>query len=123
MGSLLEQSRNPDIRIFRTGVITIRARVVRELGIEPGDVIDVRHDENGEYYLYIRERKENVVGSHKMTCRNAKKGCNYMRANSSELSKKILDILGEEKRAEIMTGETIAHPIVGKAVTLIMQKK
>ncbi len=63
-----ERTRKADIKVRRNGRIDISARVVRMLGIRPGDVVDLAVDD-GEYYLYVRRRhSEGVHGRHEGVC-------------------------------------------------------
>lgn len=67
MTSLLPNSRRPDLTINLSGRIDITCRIVRMLGLHPGDVIDVCMI-GPEYYLYVRHHVQNLVGRHEGQC-------------------------------------------------------
>lgn len=56
-------SRRPDISISPSGAITISARVVHTLKIQPGDILDFIND-NSTVYITIRHRAKDVFGCH-----------------------------------------------------------
>lgn len=67
MTSILGNTRKPDVSFYRNGRIDITARVVKALGIEKGDVIDVAMD-GDEYLLYVAHKGKDVAGAHEARC-------------------------------------------------------
>ena len=120
MESLIgNNSRRPDITFHANGRIDITARISRWLGVEDGDVIDIIHD-NGEYFLTIREKHDDIMGKHEAQCwASNKQGRNY-RAYSSKLCNAIIKMTGHHDCAKLPAGEmtTIGN---AKAVTLIVK--
>lgn len=116
--SIIPFTRRPDITFSANGKIDITSRVVRALGIRPGDVIGIM-TLPGEYYLHIARRKEDLIGRHEAQCHPTRKNSNFFRAWSRRLTSAILSQYGSgASRAEIMVGQIIE--IDGqKALTLI----
>lgn len=120
MESLLGNTRCPDVSFFRNGRIDITSRVARSLGIKDGDVIDIaRYDR--ELYLYVKWRRDDVVGKHTAQCHATKRyrRCTNLRAFSVKLCKTILEIVGAEDVAKLAAGDAIEMQGVGVAVPLI----
>ena len=80
MIKLLERTRRPDITFFRNGRISITARVVRLLSLQPGDSINVAFH-LGECYL-LAVRHQNAIGRHVAQCHPTKKGSKNYCASS-----------------------------------------
>ena len=85
MTSILGNTRKPDVSFYSNGRIDIAARVVKVLGIERGDVIDVATD-GDEYLLYVAHKGKEVSGAHEAQCypSNIRKTHNY-RCHSKRL--------------------------------------
>jgi predicted aspartyl protease len=94
MTSIVPKSRRPDITFTQSGCIELSARVVRALGIEAGDVIDIGR-EGREHYLYVAIRAADKVGRHRCEVRRVMRGertsrvysvahCRYFLADGQE---------------------------------------
>lgn len=125
MGSIIGGStRRHDLVFYRSGRIDIMARVVKAIGINEGDVIDI-YREDEEYYLYIRARSDRVTGRHKARCfsanKNSKRASKSFRAYSKTLTDAILaNFPSEVDKVRIPAGSVVAHvPHIGRAITLI----
>ncbi len=104
MIKLLQRTRRPDITFSRNGRISITARVVRILSIQPGDSINIAfHD--GECYL-MATHHGNAAGRHIAQCYPTKKGSRNYCASSVTLARLMLagcKVQGE--RASFMVGK------------------
>lgn len=104
MIKLLERTRRPDITFARNGRISITAKVVHQLSLQPGDSINVAF-RNGEYYLFAA-RHANAVGRHIAQCYPTKKGSRNFCANSVDLSRLMLDLCNiRAQRASFIVGK------------------
>lgn len=124
MIKLLELTRRPDITFRRDGRISITARVVRLLSLQPGDSINIAFHQ-GECYL-LPERHPNAVGRHIAQCHRTKKGSNNYSASSAQLARLMLDKCGvKANRASFAVGlpekinQEIAVPIIYKDPLLL----
>ena len=72
MTSLLKYTRRPDVSFYPNGRIDITSRIAKQLSLNDGDVIDV-FSHKGEYMLYVRHKKENIVGAYEATVHATKK--------------------------------------------------
>lgn len=91
------------------GHIDITAKVVRILGLFPGDSIDIM-DSDGEYYLYVAHRgADKTGGSYEAVCYKSNKlrGGRHLRAQSRRLCNAVLEICGHDKRAALPVGYAI----------------
>lgn len=119
MESILGNSRRPDVTFYLSGRIDITSRVARLLRLNEGDVVDIGIHQN-EYYIYVRNRSNSVIGKHEAQCFASKKNsCNF-RAYSKKLCSAILQ-LTQATKARIPAGEAIELPNVGVAVPLIVR--
>lgn len=104
MIKLLERTRRPDITFCRNGRISITARVVRMLSLQPGDSINIAFH-LGECYL-LPVRHAGTPGRHHAQCYPTKKGSRNYCANSVMLARLMLDNCGiKEQRASFMIGQ------------------
>lgn len=104
MIKLLERTRRPDITFSRNGRISITARVVRLLSLQPGDSINVAFH-LGECYL-LAVRHQNAIGRHVAQCHPTKKGSRNYCANSVMLARLMLDNCKiSQQRASFMVGK------------------
>lgn len=104
MIKLLERTRRPDITFCRNGRISITARVVRLLSLQPGDSINIAFH-LGECYL-LAARHDNAIGRHIAQCYPTKKGSRNYCANSVMLARLMLDNCNiKEQRASFMVGK------------------
>lgn len=104
MIKLLQRTRRPDITFCRNGRISITARVVRLLSLQPGDSINIAFH-LGECYL-LASRHTDAIGRHIAQCYPTKKGSRNYCANSVTLARLMLDnckVQGE--RASFMVGK------------------
>lgn len=119
-----DSTRRHDIVFYRTGRIDILSSITKALGIKEGDVIDISVDE-GEYYLYVRAKSENVIGRHEAKCFSTKKSIKgqsrHLRAHSKTLTNAILSKYPDGiKYARIPAGSIVEEaPKIGKAIILI----
>ena len=103
MNTLLERTRRPDITFSRNGRISITARVVRLLSLQPGDSINIAFH-LGECYL-IALRHPSAVGRHIAQCHPTKKGSRNFCANSVVLARLMLDKCQlPQQRASFLVG-------------------
>lgn len=108
MTSLLNRTRRPDITFYRDGHIDITARISKLLGLQRGDIIDICHEQN-EYLLFIRAKKQYVVGRHVAVCYPTKTGNNF-RAHSKTLCNAIMQVANctaETTAVRIAAGEPV----------------
>ena len=88
MESLLKTTRRPDIAFYRNGRIDISASVVKALGLQRGDSIDVTTD-GYEYLLYVSHRAGNGRFEAQCLPTNIKKSTNSFRAHSVRLCRAV----------------------------------
>lgn len=89
MKKLLQRTRRPDISFCRNGRISLSARVVKVLSLQPGDSINVAFH-LGECYL-LASHNDNAAGRRIATCYPTKKGSRNFCANSVTLARLMLD--------------------------------
>ncbi|MDE6297861.1 MAG: hypothetical protein K2L89_08435 [Muribaculaceae bacterium] len=120
MKPLLESTRRPDIEIRRNGRISLSARIVRILTLEPGDTVSV-DIENGEYYLSLRARAGELIGRHHARCYPANRNSSHYRLSSVRLATSLLHACGiTGNRASLICGEPVT--IQGKIRIPIITK-
>ncbi len=104
MIKLLQRTRRPDITFSRNGRISITARVVRLLSLQPGDSINIAFH-LGECYL-LASRHESSIGRHIAQCYPSKKGSRNYCANSVTLCRLLLDNCNiQQDRAAFAVGK------------------
>jgi len=123
MTSLLSNSRRPDVTFYSNGTIDISARIAKQLALADGDVIDVLHN-NGEYLLYIRHKKSDIIGRYEGTVHpinNSKAFTNRFRVNSRKLAEAIFKAAGKEhaKVLHLPAGLHVTVEGYGTAIPLI----
>ncbi len=121
MHSILQFTRRPDVTLYATGRIDITSRVAKTIGIKDGDVIDIA-ESNGEYWIYIRQHAESVVGAHEATVRSSKKGSRNLRCYSKRLCQYMLavhGICGKGASLRVPAGRTIQHQQYGTMMALV----
>lgn len=91
MQSLLSTTRRPDITFYPNGRIDVTARIVKMLGIQSGDVIDIAKD-GEEYYLYVKKKAVEAHGNHETALYPAVKRSNNMRCYSQRLTNSIREL-------------------------------
>lgn len=108
MKSLLGKVRRPDVIFRDDGHFDLTARVVRELNIGPGDVVDVLND-GCEYYLYVRCHASQTSGGRfeAQVFPSNRKGGKHYRGSSARLCKAILSISGATKKVCLPCGTAI----------------
>lgn len=121
MTSLLGNTRKADVSFYRNGRIDITARVVKALGIEKGDVIDVVTDCD-EYLLYVVHKGKDVSGAHEAQCypSNIRRTHNY-RCHSKRLCEAIMaavrtPLRRTEETVRLAAGEAYESKWLGKVV-------
>lgn len=119
MESIIGNSRRPDVTFYVNGRIDITSRVARILQLNEGDVIDIGLQQ-GEYYLYVKNRANTLVGKHEAQCSASKKKSMNFRAYSKKLSSAVLAFSKSDK-ARIPIGEVVELPNIGWAVSLIIR--
>lgn len=106
MKRLLQYTRRPDISFSRDGTIRVSARVVRSLGLRPGDSINIAVD-GGEYLLHAVTH-HGATGRFEASCHPTKKGSNNYRARSVRLCRALLDSVGESSfRVAYAVGDAV----------------
>lgn len=118
MGSILGNTRRPDISFHQNGRIDITAPITKSLNIGRGDVIDVDY-RNGEYLFYVRLRSNEAIGRHEAQCYPTKEGSHNLRANSKRLCRAMLAASNAVKEAKLLIGEVVEFPPFGQAISLI----
>lgn len=121
MTLLGKTTRRPDISFFRNGRIDITARLAKDIGLQPGDVIDIAID-GDEYLLHIRHKAQDVIGRHEAQCfptNKWPKRTHNLRAHSKRLAEAVLHITGTDN-ARLNAGMTFSHPIYGTAAPIII---
>lgn len=98
MRSLLgDRVRKHDIVFYPSGRIDISAHAARQIGLSPGDVVDIV-TERGEYYLYVRIRKP-LFGRFEAQVYRDNRRSRRLRTNSQKLRKALL---GESGNADVI---------------------
>lgn len=123
MNSILRNTRKHDVAFLASGRIDISSRIAKMLGIRNNDIIDVAQ-EQGEYYLYVRVKADDVVGRHEAQChptnRTESGTRRYIRAYSKRLCSAMLAIANQSGIARLAAGEVIMSEKLGTlAVPLI----
>jgi hypothetical protein len=117
MGSIIGNSRRPDVTFYINGRIDITSRIAKQLCLTEGDVIDI-DKRNGEYLLYVRYRSDCAIGRHEARCKASKNNSNNFRAYSKQLTDAILNACGAEK-AQLASGAVVELEDIGIAVPLV----
>lgn len=91
MSSVIGTTRKPDIYFRSSGQIDITVRVTEDLGLLPGDSLDI-WQEGEEYYLYARKNVD--PRRRKAVCRPANKRNRFMRAHSRQLTDYVSRLTG-----------------------------
>ncbi len=104
--SLLGNTRRADISFHSSGKIDITSRIVKALGIESGDVIDIMAG-NGEYYLYVASHASEACGRHEARCYPTKSGSRYFRSYCRRLCSAILKEIGVVTQASFPAGDVL----------------
>ena len=126
MKTLLGITRRPDLVVRRDGFIEIRARIVKQLAMREGDVIDVMVNK-GEFLLFVRLQNEDAVGNHGGRVRSSHK-CRYFSHNFRTWSKRLAEAIIEaagwtgDKPLRLAAGECVAMEEIGLAVPLITKR-
>lgn len=118
MGSILGNTRRPDITFHQNGRIDITAPIAKTLKIGRGDVVDVDY-RNGEYLFYVRLRNNEAIGRHEAQCYPTKESSHNLRANSKRLCKAMLAASNAAEEAKLLIGEVVEFPPFGLAISLI----
>ena len=114
MQSILGNTRRTDITFHADGRIDISARLVKELSIRKGDVIDVLTD-GLEYYLYVKLHAP-VAGRHEAACFPTHSRSRHFRAWSKRLCQAMLP--GGKDHASLPAGDPVTLP-AGTAIPII----
>lgn len=117
MGSILGNSRRPDVTFYSSGRIDITARIAKMLNLSQGDVIDIDFY-NGEYLLYVRYKCNEVIGRHEARCLASKNKSHNFRAYSKRLTEAILCACNADK-AQLASGAAVELDSIGLAVPLV----
>lgn len=94
--SILGNTRRADISFSPNGKIDIASCIVKALGMEKGDVIDIMVD-GGEYYLYVSIHASVVFGRHEAQCYPTQNGSRHFRTYCRRLCTAILQATGNER--------------------------
>lgn len=104
MKSLLGTVRKSDVIFRASGLFDLTARVVRALGISPGDVVDVLSDDS-EYYLYVAcHHADNGRYEAQVFPSKRKSSCKHYRGSSSRLCKAMLSVSHAKEKAALPCG-------------------
>ena len=108
MKSLLGKVRRPDVIFRDDGHFDLTARVVRLLGLSPGDVVDVLTD-GCEYYFYVRCHAEQASGGRyeARVYPSSSKGGHHYRGYSRRLCEAMLKAAGATKKVCLPCGTSI----------------
>lgn len=116
MTSILgDHTRKPDITFHRSGLIDITAAVVKALGIENGDSLDIIAN---DFECAVTCIHHSVKGQFQAVCRPSKIGYHNMRCHSKKLTDFICDRFGADK-VRLTTGMCIHRTDGSTAITLI----
>lgn len=118
--SILGNTRRADISFSSTGKIDISSRIVKILGLEKGDVIDIMIG-GGEYYLYVSIHAADVFGRHEAQCFPTQHGSRHFRAHCRRLCIAILHATGFSGHACFAAGEAVE--INGRKALPIITRK
>ena len=118
--SILGNTRRSDISFSPNGKIDISSRIVKALGMEKGDVIDIMVD-GREYYLYILIRASVVFGRHEARCYPTQRGSRHFRTYSRRLCTAVLQASGISGTACFAVGEVVE--INGRKTIPIITRK
>lgn len=118
--SILCNTRRADISFSPNGKIDISSRIVKALGMEKGDIIDIMVG-GGEYYLYVSIRSFDVFGRHEAQCYPTQNGSRHFRTYCRRLCMAILQAVEVSGKASFAAGEVVE--INGrKAIPIITRK-
>lgn len=109
MKSLLGIARRSDVVFRANGHFDLAARVVRTLGISPGDAVDVLSD-GVEYYLYVSHRAgDSSCGRFEARVfpSKSKSGSLHFRGSSARLCRAMLSACHASGKASFPCGETL----------------
>lgn len=110
-----DRTRKPDITFRRNGQIDITAAVVKSLGIEPGDSLDIVAN---DFECAVTVVHHSVAGSFQAKCIPTKRGYKNMRSNSKKLCDFICNRFGAD-RVPLSTGMKIHTQDGSPALILI----
>lgn len=121
MESIISSPRRADITFHRNGCIDITSRVVKSLGIMPGDSIGIMR-EGCEYYLKCHHHDDSGSGSWLAVCRPAsRKGSGYMRAYCKQLTVPVLEACAAYRKVGLPCGEIMSDKSGSKLMPIIMR--
>ena len=122
MESLLGTVRRADIIFRANGRFDLTARVVRTLGIKPGDVIDVLRDER-EYYLYVSRHFDSPSSArYEGQVFPSKKGVAlHFRGSSRRLCTAMLSAANAVNRVALPCGDVIVEPNGRRLLPIIVR--
>ena len=106
MSSVIGTTRKPDIYFRKSGQIDITARVTEDLGLSPGDSLDI-WQEGGEYYLYARKNPDSR--GRKAVCRPSNKRGRFMRAHSKTLTDYVTRLTGTPEAYLLVGSLTVVN--------------
>lgn len=101
---ILGQTRRSDISFHLSGKIELSSRIVRALGISPGDVIDIMTS-NAEFYLFVALRAASACGRHEAACYPSNRSGRHYRASSVRLCRAILARIPNDGHARFPAGD------------------
>jgi hypothetical protein len=123
MKSLLGITRRSDVIFRADGRFDLTSRVVRALGISPGDVVDVLSD-GSEYYLYVASHAENTSCGRfeaQVYLSKPKGGGLHFRGTSSRLCKAMLAVCGAVNKAALPCGNVTVDSQGRKLLPIIVR--
>lgn len=119
MESVIKITRKHDIVVHSNGQIDLGKRVIRELDLHVGDIVDICY-ERFEHYLYCKRRHDQLVGSHHAQCLSTHRG-RGLRVYSVQLTKHIFSSMQcTQPTLRLAVGET-TDTEVGTALPIILK--
>lgn len=109
---IIGPTRRTDISFYSDGRVELSSYVVKTLGLQHGDVVDVASDGH-EYFLFAAVQAPQ--GRHRTQCRETNPGGKHFRFNSVRLARTMLEAAGAQ-------GCDVVHLPVGDVATAYGKK-
>ena len=120
MESVLITTRKHDVVFHRNGQIDLGKRIVHELDLHAGDIIDILYGDR-EHYLYCKRRHTDITGTHHAQCHPAHRG-RALRVFSVQLTNHVFSIFNtpQQQTIRLATG-ALTKTDSGQALPLILK--